>query len=128
MEVIESDDCDLAAEEQDPDITVLSPEEEEKLNAWFASSSYLAQAALLYLPEAEKKEFQYNRDHWITTYPCKNCGCCSTPNKCVRSVTCPVCQSVAGSFCVDPNRPEYIASYHEGRWQTARSQYGTYYK
>lgn len=128
MEVTEWNDCDIVEEEQDPDITVLSPEEEAERDAYFASPAYLARAALLYLPEEEKKEFQYNRDHWIATYPCKNCGCCPTPGKCVRSVECPTCRSVAGSFCIDPNRPENIASYHEGRWQTARSEHGTYYK
>lgn len=64
----------------------------------------------------------------IATEICKSCGHCSTPNRCVRSVQCPLCFRAAGSGCVRPTDSSSPDAYHELRWQLVKDWYGVYYK
>jgi hypothetical protein len=64
-------------------------------------------------------------DAVIPTFPCKFCGHCSTPNKCVKSVECPECLSQAGDLCEVRGKP---VAFHEDRWLLVQELYGTYYK
>jgi hypothetical protein len=64
-------------------------------------------------------------DAAIPTYACHYCGHCSTPNKCVSSVECPLCISPPGELC---RARGTFTSYHEDRWLVVKKLHGTYYK
>lgn len=61
------------------------------------------------------------------TFECEYCGHCTTPGKCIRSVTCPLCFRVPGHSCVSENNANVVV-YHEQRWQEVKRVHGTYYK
>lgn len=64
-------------------------------------------------------------DSPIETYECPACGNCPTPDKCVASISCPVCSSGVGMLCLDL-RGGYTG-YHEERWLKVKELYDTYY-
>lgn len=54
------------------------------------------------------------------TYPCDFCGCCPNPNKCVWSISCPICNALAKQHCHDGNK---IVGLHEERWKASGTDY-----
>lgn len=50
------------------------------------------------------------------TFPCKWCGCCSDPSKCVWSIICPICNSKPKEHCVEGTK---LVGLHPERWEVA---------
>lgn len=52
---------------------------------------------------------------------CSVCGWCKTPEKCVASFQCPVCNAETGTLCKTPTGG--LTGYHEERWERAGLSY-----